>query len=137
MGSNFSRTAKKIIDLTHIITANTPVSPYDDPIKLVQNRLLETHKYNDWRMISGMHVGTHIDGPGHLTDSKKLLSDYPVNTFICTGCLVDVRNKPINASLLAQIPDQKDLIVLVLTGQDKKYGNVEYFTNYQIGRAHV
>ena len=124
--------AQKIIDLTHVVTPQISVSPYDEPIKLEQYRNLETHKNNDWRLISGMHVGTHIDGPGHLTESKKLLSDYPVDRFVGTGFLIDARDKKIDVILLAQVPDQENLIVLVLTGQDKKFGSKEYFTNYPV-----
>lgn len=123
---------KKFIDLTHTFTKSMPVSPFDEPARIEQNRTLKTNKYTDWRLTSGMHVGTHIDGPGHLTDSKKLLSDYPVDRFVGAGFLVDARNKTIDASLLAQMPDKPDLIVLVLTGQDKKFGNKEYFTDYPI-----
>lgn len=125
-------TQHKIIDLTHIFSYSMPVCAFDEPASLAKSRELKTHQFNDWRLTSGMHAGTHIDGPGHLTDSTKLLSDYPVDRFIGTGCLIDARGKTIDASLLAQVPEQDGLIVLILTGQDKQFDNPEYFTKYPV-----
>lgn len=122
----------KIIDLTQLFSHSMPVCAFDEPASIAQSRELKTHHFNDWRLTSGMHAGTHIDGPGHLTDSTKLLSDYPVDRFIGTGCLIDARNKAIDASFLAHVPDQEGLIVLILTGQDKQFGSVEYFTKYPV-----
>lgn len=122
-----------IIDLTHIFTASMPVHPFDEPTSLTQTRTLENDSYNDWRLCSGMHAGTHIDGPGHVTDSNTLLSSLPIDRFVGTGHLVDARNKMIiDASAVQELPDQEGLIVLFLTGHDKRFGTPEYFTNHPI-----
>lgn len=123
---------EKIIDLTHIFSYSMPVCAFDEPASIAKSRELKTHHFNDWRLTSGMHAGTHIDGPGHLTDSTTLLSDYSVDRFIGPGCLIDARGKAIDARLLAQVPDQEGLIVLILTGQDKQFGSADYFTNYPV-----
>ena len=123
---------KKVIDLTHVFSSNMPVHEFDESPILEQTRNSKENKYNDWRLTSGMHVGTHIDGPGHLTDSKLLLSDIPIEKFVGKGYLVDARNKPITAKLLADMPNEPGLIVLIVTGWDKKFGSKEYFTDYPI-----
>jgi hypothetical protein len=69
---------EKVIDLSHKFTKSMPVHSYDDPPSIKKNRNLETNKYNDWQLTSGMHVGTHIDGPGHLTNSHVLISDIAI-----------------------------------------------------------
>ena len=80
----------KIIDLTHKFTKSIPVHHFDEPASIEKIRNLDAHKYNDWRLSSGMHVGTHIDGPGHLTESKILLSDIPIDRFVAKGYLIEI-----------------------------------------------
>ncbi|MFH1644501.1 MAG: cyclase family protein [bacterium] len=121
-----------IIDLTHKFTKIMPVCRFDEPASIKKIKNLKKDKYNDWQLVTGMHVGTHIDGPGHLTNSKILLSDFSVDKFIGNGFLIDARNKKIDESLLKKMPNKKDLIVLILTGFDKKFGSQEYFENHPI-----
>jgi kynurenine formamidase len=122
----------KVIDLTHKFTKSMPVHSYDERSSIKKVRSLDTNKYNDWQITSGMHVGTHIDGPGHLTDSPKLLSDFPADKFVGKGFLIDARNSPINKNLLNNMPSEDGLIVLILTGFDKKFGTEEYFAEHPI-----
>ena len=132
----------KIIDLTHKFTKSMPVHPFDEPASIEKIRNLADHKYNDWKLSSGMHVGTHIDGPGHLTESKALLCDIPVDRFIGKGYLIDARNKAIDESLLKDMPTEDNLIVLILTGADKTFGTKardaktfdlgDYFDNHPV-----
>lgn len=122
----------KVIDLTHNFTHSMSVHPYDEPSSIKKIRCLDANEYNDWQITSGMHVGTHIDGPGHVTSSEKLLSGYPVDKFVGKGYLVDARNKPISKDLLINMPTEEGLIVLILTGFDKKFGTKEYYNEYPI-----
>ena len=122
----------EIIDLTHKFTKSMPVCSFDEPASIKKIRDLHSNKYNDWLLSSGMHVGTHIDGPGHLTDSDVSLSDLPIDKFVGKGYLIDARNKEIDVSLLKELPIESDLIVLILTGSDKKFGTEEYFENHPI-----
>ena len=122
----------KVIDLTHTFTKSMPVHAYDEPASLEKIRTLANNNYNDWRLSSGMHVGTHIDGPGHLTDSEILLAAIPVDRFIGKGYVIDARNKKIDATLLKDLPIEDAKIVLILTGFDKKFATDAYFTNHPI-----
>lgn len=123
----------KIIDLTHPLTDHMPVYQSDDPVTLTKTRSLQADKYNDWCLCSGMHVGTHIDGPGHLTDSAVRLSDISIDRFMGTGYLIDARDRQvIGEDLLANLPAQDNLVVLVWTGWDKKFGTQEYFDKHPI-----
>lgn len=124
---------QKIIDLTHRYKSIMPVHEYDEPPKIEKMRNLENHKYNDWRLTTGMHVGTHIDGPGHLSSAKTLMADIPADHFVGAGFLVDARGKEtIDASLLASMPEQEGLIVLIMMGMDTKFGTKEYFTKHPV-----
>lgn len=120
----------KIIDLTHTFTKKMPVYHLDEPASIEKNRTLINNKYNDWKLSSGMHVGTHIDGPGHLTASKTLISEMNANRFVGRGYLIDARNKTIGVSLLKDLPKEEGFIVLLLTGFDKKFETPAYFDNH-------
>ncbi|HBL98986.1 TPA: cyclase [Candidatus Dependentiae bacterium] len=122
----------RLIDLTHTITPVMPVYPGDEPASLIKTHTLEKDHYNNFTLSSSMHVGTHIDGPGHLTTSPLLLSNLPINSFIGKGVLIDARNKAIEAPLFENIPREENLIVLVMTGFDKQYGTPEYFTTHPV-----
>ena len=122
----------KIIDLTHNFTNSMPVHTYDNPASIKKIRNLAENKFNDWELTSGMHAGTHIDGPGHLTNSQVLISQMDVEQFVGIGYLIDARNKSINLNLLKKLPNQENLIILILTGTDKKFGTEEYFKNHPV-----
>lgn len=123
---------KKCIDLTHTVTDAMSVHSFDEPVNIEKIRTLAKHQYNDWRLSSGMHAGTHIDGPGHLTEAQVLLSDFPIDKFIGKGYLVDARNKEVDLLLLQDLPKEEGLIILIVTGWDKKFGSCEYFNNHPV-----
>ncbi len=123
----------EIIDLSRTLEDNLPVYPGDDPARLFRSRYLERDHYNDHRLEVGMHAGTHIDGPMHLTDSGTFISDLPVDSFIGTGCILDVRGQRV----IKMQPEYEYLIngrniVLLYTGQDKLFGKPEYFTAHPV-----
>lgn len=122
----------KVIDLTHTFTNMMPVHSYDEPASLEKIRTLKDNHYNDWRLCSGMHIGTHIDGPGHLTGSSTLLSDIPADRFVGPGHIIDARDKNIDASLLKNVELKQHSIVLICSGSDKKFGTKEYFEHHPV-----
>lgn len=127
-----SKKSGSVIDLTLKFTKNMPVHSFDESATIKKIRNLTDNKYNDWRITSGMHVGTHIDGPGHLSNSELLMSSIPADKFIGKGYLVDARNKIIDESLLTNLPKEENLVVMILTGFDKKFGTDEYFNRHPV-----
>jgi len=123
----------RYIDLSYIIENGIAVHPYDDQLKLYRNRFLNKDKYNDSRLETGMHVGTHIDVPSHLMDSNVYISDYPVDKFIGKGCLLDVRNQVLITMKEEYLDVVKENdIVLLYTGFSKEFGKESYFNNHPI-----
>ena len=120
---------KHVIDLTHPITPDTPHHPCDVKATLKKIRSLADNSYNDYQLTTGMHVGTHIDGPKHMLEDAPMLSKFPARYFICPGVLIDARDKTIDARLLEGIKIKPDSIVLVLTGHEKKWGTPDYYSN--------
>jgi kynurenine formamidase len=121
----------KLIDLTHTIRRNIAVFPGDDPIQLEQIRTLESDGFNNFRLSTGMHVGTHIDGPMHMTSDTRMIADLPLEMFTGKGVLIDVRGErkvEMRETFLTLI--QPGDIVLFYSGLDLKFGEQDYFTTY-------
>ena len=76
----------KFIDLSQDIIDNMVVHPYDDKVKLYQDKYLKEDKYNNFRLEIGMHSGTHIDTPMHLTNRKTYINEIPLEKFAGKGC---------------------------------------------------
>ncbi|MPN24519.1 Kynurenine formamidase [bioreactor metagenome] len=124
---------EKLIDLTQTIEDNMPVYPGDMKTKLVQTEYLNVNSYNNHRLEIGMHAGTHIDSPMHLTESMEYISEIPLDSFIGEGCIIEVKNQPI----IKMKPEYENLIkensiVLLYTGLDEVYGTSQYYGKHPI-----
>jgi kynurenine formamidase len=124
---------KELIDLTQIIEDSMPVYPGDIKTNLFQTKYLSANKYNDHRLDISMHAGTHIDSPMHLTESCEYISELPLESFIALGSVLDVRNQPI-IQMKAEYNEliEENGIVLLYTGQDKLYGQTEYYEGHPV-----
>lgn len=125
-------TINHVIDLTHHIRATTPCHPDDEPMHLKQVRTIAANDYSDHQITTGMHTGTHIDGPAHLLADAPSLDQFPASHFIRPGILLDARGKEIDEHLFDNVTTKPDDIVLVLTGHYKKFGSADYFTQHPV-----
>lgn len=119
---------KRYIDLSQDILDDMPVHPYDDRVKLYQDKFLDKDKYNNFKLEIGMHSGTHIDTPMHLTNRQTFINEIPLDRFIGRGVLLDVRNEKVikyKEEYWNRI--QSDDVVLLFTGHSDKYGTDEYY----------
>ena len=121
----------RIIDLTHTIHRNIAVFPGDDPMQLDQIRTLENDGFNNFRISTGMHVGTHIDGPMHMTSDTRMMADFPLEMFTGKGVLLDVRGETqIGFRESFRTTILPGSIVLFYSGFDQRFGEPAYFTAY-------
>lgn len=122
-----------LIDLTHLIENGLPVYPGDQETSLLQSKHIRQDYYNNHQLDINMHAGTHIDGPMHLLDIQRYLSEFPLEYFIGKACLLDVTGQEIidyEEKYESLIEPQQ--IVVLYTGHSKFYGQEEYFTKYPI-----
>jgi len=123
----------KIIDLTHTIHKGLSVFPGDSPIGLEQVKEYKRDGYNNFQLITGMHVGTHVDGPMHLTDSQTYISELSLESFTGKGIVIDVRKQNViglNDEIRKMI--ETGDIVLFCSGCDKSFEEEAYYTNHPV-----
>jgi arylformamidase len=114
------------IDLTMALTPDTPVYPGDPQIEVTQITSVADDGYMDHTVKMGTHNGTHIDGPAHMIEGGKMLSDFGLDTFIGRGKLVDARNGLTPAAIDAAGVGEGD-IVLLYTGASDMYTDPDYY----------
>ncbi len=121
----------RYIDLSHSITHDMPVYPGDQPVGLEQIATLEETGHSNFLLSSGMHAGTHIDGPMHLTASLTRIAELPLDSFAGKGFLVKVVGQKI-----IDLPEsafnhlEPGSIVLFYTGFDQYFSQKAYYLSY-------
>lgn len=105
-----------------------PVFPGDEvPVLTAHTEKEITH----YKLLSGMHIGTHMDAPLHMIVNGKKISDFETEKFIGPGVLIDARGKNLaGEELLKNKKINPGDIVLVLFGQGEKFRESGYFANY-------
>lgn len=119
------------IDLTHCTSPDTPPYPGDRPLQFTASHTLARDGFLQYTVAGGLHVGTHLDMPAHMTTDPRLALDFPVDCFAAAGVLLDVRGQEtISAkpAYTAMIPEKS--AVLLYTGFDRHFGSPVYFQNH-------
>lgn len=109
-----------------------PVYPGDSLPELKQVCFINKDGCNAFAIKSGMHVGTHMDGPLHMLKNGKKLSTFSADKFFGRGHLIDARKKQINKELLKNHKIKKGDIVIIMTGFYKKFTKPNYYKNYPV-----
>lgn len=77
-----------IIDLSVIINNETKTYFGDPKVNLKQIASLSKDGFNNYELSINMHASTHIDGPMHMDDTKKYISNYGLDRFYGQARLV-------------------------------------------------
>ena len=126
----------KVIDLTHVITAQMPVYPGTEPPILEPANTYEKDGFKETKLSMYTHTGTHMDPPAHLYPGRTTLDRFPPEQFIGKALVIDCRSlregEPITMEHLARYGekvDQADFLLFHL-GWDKRWGSESYFGDY-------
>jgi kynurenine formamidase len=122
-----------LLDLSQPIADGMPVYPGDDAVHLVRHRTLAVDGYTDHRLTAGCHVGTHVDGPMHLTAAEVRIADLPLERFCGRALCLDVRGRdPVTLGVgeLALLSPGDRL--LLATGFDSRYGSPGYYADHPV-----
>lgn len=121
----------KYIDLSYTLSNETKSSSFDKPLKIERTKFLDIDQYNDSRLTSTMHIGTHIDAPSHMTTIEKDIDAYPIDKFIGNGVVLNFENEK---CITLREEDKnclsKDDIVVIYTGSEQLNGSEEYYHNH-------
>jgi kynurenine formamidase len=122
-----------LIDLSHPIIDRMPAYPGDEPARLEKISDFAQDGFNNFRITSGMHTGTHIDGPMHMTKSDCFIDDLPLERFIGTGCFLNAMGMkviPCTPEFASAIVPES--IVLIYTGFGKQFGSEKYYRDHPV-----
>ncbi|HMS50059.1 MAG TPA: cyclase family protein [Candidatus Saccharibacteria bacterium] len=120
-----------IIDLSMPVNEGTVVFPGDAKPVFEQAGTLETVGFVDHVVHMNNHLGTHIDAPDHMLKKGRLLSDYPIDRFVCEATCIDARGQAVlTADLLNGIDVQPNDAVLFYTARGDDYTQQSYATDY-------
>lgn len=124
---------RKLIDLSLLLSNDTPVFPGDPKIAITQEFTVQKdgfslHNYN----FSG-HCSTHIDAPAHFIEGGKRLSEIELEHYSGEGIVIPALNSDmIDIDILNNIKVSKNQIILFHTGWDKKITSQDYFSNHPV-----
>lgn len=119
------------VDLSMPVSEDTVVFPGDAKPVFEQAGTLAKDGFVDHVIHINNHLGTHIDAPDHMLENIKMLSDYPVNRFICDAICIDARDhKTLTLDLLNSVDIASGQAILFYTGRGDNYKDQTYATDY-------
>jgi kynurenine formamidase len=128
-----NKIADRYIDLSHPIIDSMPVYPGDEPSRLERINTFVKDGFDNFRFTSSLHIGSHIDGPMHMTDSAWSIDKLPLERFIGAGCFINAVGRSVVSCTTefksAVIPES---IVLVHTGFSAFFGTKKYFLEHPV-----
>ena len=128
----------KIIDLTHQIAESMPMYPGTDAPKLHVAYNHDEHGFKETLISMFSHTVTHIDAPAHLYTNGTTLDLFPVEQFVGKALVIDCRmvekGEKIPLSLIKEKGNSLNEadFLLFLTGQNKLWGNPDYFSDFPV-----
>lgn len=87
----------KYIDLSILLTKDTPVFPGEPNIILKKHANIKENTYNEHQITINTHFGTHMDFPYHMIDDGKKSSDFKLENFIGKGKVININNPDLNS----------------------------------------
>ncbi len=125
----------ELIDLSQSIEPQMPVYPGDRAVKLSQSNFYFKDKYNNHFLETGMHVGTHVDGPMHMAETNRYISSFPLESFCGEGCVIESKDMKVITKCneyLDIIIRKSCSVVLIHTGMDAFYGQPKYYNEHPV-----
>jgi kynurenine formamidase len=116
-----------LIDLSQALFSGMPVYPNDEPFRLIRRKVYAHDGYSAYAMSTGLHAGTHVDAPMHMTDDLRTIDQFPLDCFCGPGMLLEGVMPPADAM---DIPVGS--AVIFHTGMDRYYGTPAYYADHPV-----
>ena len=124
---------KKIVDLSHALTIETPVYPGDPIPDFSVATTVENEGYNLFNVMLGSQTGSHVDAPYHFSNQGATVDKMDLKFFMGNGLIIDVTHKKSKdeisveeISAYGKKIEEAD-IVLFKTNWYKKVGTDEFY----------
>lgn len=108
----------KYIELSILLTKNTPVFPGEPNIIFTQHANIKENTYNEHQITINTHFGTHMDFPYHMIENGKKSNDFKLEKFIGKGKVIDIHNPDLNSI------DDEDVFLLYSEHIEKGIDNL-------------
>jgi kynurenine formamidase len=131
----------RVIDLTHNLSANTPTYGGErDSMRYEKLADMERDGYTMGAFRMPEHFGTHVDSPAHFLKGRETIDRIEARRFIAPAVVIDIRSR-VNENPDYQLTSAdvegferggrvpEGSAVLLLTGWDKRYENVDKYRN--------
>src|SRR3989338_1537586 len=115
----------QIFDLSMPIDKKTPVFPGDKKQEILQIATIKKNGWNEKSITISSHFSTHIDAPFHMLKKGKRLTDFPIETFIGEGIVIDAIGQTAIEPNLDNV--KPNYIVFFFTGRTKKAYSKDFF----------
>jgi kynurenine formamidase len=131
---------RKIVDLSHALTADTPVYPGDPLPNFSVATTIEKDGYNLFNVFMGSQSGSHVDAPYHFSNQGATVDQMDLGYFMGNGLIIDVTFKKSKEEIsLEEIKKYENQIeradiVLFKTNWYKKAGTPEFFDHPFLSR---
>ena len=126
---------KKIVDLSHELTANTPIYPGDPVPNFSVATTIENEGYNLFNVFLGSQSGSHVDAPYHFSNQGATIDRMDLRYFMGTGLVIDMTYKKSKEQFhreeIIYFENQIEVVDIVLfkTNWYKKAGTEEFFSH--------
>ncbi|MHB9037885.1 MAG: cyclase family protein, partial [Armatimonadota bacterium] len=127
---------RRIIDLSHTITAGMPVYPGDPEVRFNQVHTIKDDGYNNTELLMGTHTGTHTDAPRHCIHTDHGIDHLPLESMVGWAEVLDVGEMaPCSEITSADLDAFADRVsegsrVLIKTGWGRHFGESNFFTEF-------
>ena len=124
---------KKIVDLSHALTPDTPVYPGDPVPSFSVATTIEKEGYNLFNVFLGSQTGSHVDAPYHFSNQGATIDQMDLKYFMGKGLIIDVTYKHSKEEItLPEIMQHEKQIesadiILFKTNWYKKAGTAEFY----------
>jgi kynurenine formamidase len=132
---------KKIVDLSHALTADTPVYPGDPIPNFTVATTIESEGYNLFNVMLGSQTGSHVDAPYHFNNQGATVDKMDLKYFMGRGLIIDVSHKKSKEQITLDeiVKYEKQIeeadIVLFRTDWYKKAGTDEFYDHPFLSKA--
>ncbi|KIX14243.1 cyclase family protein [Dethiosulfatarculus sandiegensis] len=128
----------RVIDLTHRITDSMPVYPGDPHPEISRTATHEEEGFQCSLLKMSSHTGTHVDAPLHLIKQGAGLENIPLENFVGTAFVIDIKGLDQEPVLLEDLedrwpsPNETVDFVLFNSGWSEYWGHEKYLQGFPV-----